>query len=100
MRESTGGVKYATILRSRRRGAHHKIAGNSNNLARSESIRRLLQKMVEEVNVRVSTSESIKKFAIVERDFEIEKDEVTPTGKLKREVVTAHHRDLIESLYL
>jgi long-chain acyl-CoA synthetase len=78
----------------------HEIAGDSNNLARSESLRKLVQNVIEEVNVRVSTSESIRKFAIVERDFEIEKDEVTPTGKLKREVVTAHHRDLIESLYL
>ena len=78
----------------------HKIAGDAHNLAGSESMRTVLQKMIAEVNARVSTSESIKKFAIVERDFEIEKDEVTPTGKLKREVVTAHHRDLIESLYL
>jgi long-chain acyl-CoA synthetase len=78
----------------------NEIAGRSNNLAGSESMHKLVQKMIEEVNARVSTSESIKKFAIVERDFEIEKDEVTPTGKLKREVVTAHHRDLIESLYL
>jgi long-chain acyl-CoA synthetase len=78
----------------------NEIAGRSNNLAGSESMHKLVQKMIEEVNARVSTSESIKKFAIVERDFEIEKDEVTPTGKLKREIVTAHHRDLIESLYL
>jgi long-chain acyl-CoA synthetase len=78
----------------------NEIAGRSNNLAGSESMHKLVQKMIEEVNARISTSESIKKFAIVERDFEIEKDEVTPTGKLKREVVTAHHRDLIESLYL
>ena len=78
----------------------HEAGGDSDNLARSESMRRLVQKMIEKVNVRVSTSEAIKKFAIVERDFEIEKDEVTPTGKLKREIVTAHHRDLIESLYL
>jgi long-chain acyl-CoA synthetase len=48
----------------------------------------------------VSTTESIKKFALLEHDFEIEKDEVTPTGKLKREVVSEHHRDLIESLYV
>lgn len=74
--------------------------GSSNNLAASESVRQLVQKTIEQVNARVSTSESIKKFAIVERDFEIEKDEVTPTGKLKREVVIAHNRDLIESLYL
>jgi long-chain acyl-CoA synthetase len=78
----------------------HKIAADCNNLAGSESLRNAVQKMIEEVNARVSTSESIKKFAILERDFEIEKDEVTPTGKPKREVVTAHYRELIDSLYL
>jgi len=78
----------------------HEIAEGPNNLAGSESMRKLVQQMIAEVNARVSSSESIKKFAIVEHDFEIEKDEVTPTGKLKREVVTAHHRELIESLYL
>lgn len=76
------------------------IAAGGGNLARSESMRKLLQEMIDEVNERVSSSESIKKFAIVEHDFEIEKDEVTPTGKLKREIVTAHYRELIESLYL
>jgi len=87
-------VEAAEFLRA------HEIAAVSDNLARSESMRKLLQEMIDEVNERVSTSESIKKFAILEHDFEIEKEEVTPTGKLKREVVTAHHRDLIESLYL
>src|SRR6185295_4845718 len=52
----------------------HKIAGDTNHLAGSESVRNVLQQMIAEVNARVSTSEWIKKFAIVERDFEIEKD--------------------------
>ena len=69
------------------------------NPARSESMRKLVSEMIDEVNARVSTTESIKKFELLEHDFEIEKDEVTPTGKLKREVVTEHYRDLIESLY-
>ena len=73
--------------------------GDSDNLARSESLQKLVQKMIDAVNKRLSSSESIKKFAILGGDFEIEKNEVTPTGKLKREVVTANHRDLIENLY-
>jgi long-chain acyl-CoA synthetase len=78
----------------------HEVAAGAESLARSESMRKLVQEMIDAVNARVSSSESIKKFAILDHDFEIEKDEVTPTGKLKREVVTAHQRDLIESLYL
>jgi long-chain acyl-CoA synthetase len=78
----------------------HEIAAGSDNLAQSDSIRKLVSEMVDEVNARVSTTESIKKFALLEHDFEIEKDEVTPTGKLKREVVTEHYSDLIARLYL
>ena len=59
----------------------------------------LVQKIIDKVNARVSSTESIKRFGILDRDFEIEKDEVTPTGKVKREVVTARYRDEIESLY-
>jgi long-chain acyl-CoA synthetase len=77
----------------------HEIVAGSDDLARPESMRKLVQEMIDEVNARVSTAESIKKFVLLDHDFEIEKDEVTPTGKLKREVVTEHHRQLIESLY-
>lgn len=67
---------------------------------RADRMRNLVQEMIDGVNARLSSSESIKKFAILERDFEIEADEVTPTGKLKREVVISHHHALIDSLYI
>jgi len=67
--------------------------------AHSLTMREVIQKQVDIVNARVSSSESIKKFVILDRDFEIEQDEVTPTGKLKREVITERYQDLIESLY-
>jgi long-chain acyl-CoA synthetase len=75
------------------------IVGGLDDLRQSEPIRKLVQKMIDEVNARVSSTESIKKFVILDHDFEIEKDEVTPTGKLKRKVVTERCRDQIESLY-
>lgn len=75
----------------------HAIAAD--NPARSESMRKLVSNMIDEVNARVSTTEAIRKFALLDHDFEIEKDEVTPTGKLKREVVSEHYRELIASLY-
>ena len=61
--------------------------------------RETVQSIVEGVNRRVSSSESIKRFAILERDFEIARDEITPTGKLKRDVITRRYSNLIESLY-
>ena len=58
-----------------------------------------IQEIVDTVNRRVSSTESIKRFAILDRDFEIGRDEITPTGKLKRDVITARFRDVIEKLY-
>jgi long-chain acyl-CoA synthetase len=77
----------------------HGMSTASNNLARAEPVLGFVQKMIDEVNARVSSTESIKRFAILDRDFEIEKDEVTPTGKLRREIVTERYRDLIDELY-
>jgi long-chain acyl-CoA synthetase len=62
--------------------------------------RETLQAVVDNVNRRVSSTESIKRFAILERDFEIARDEITPTGKLKRDVITNRFRNVIERLYL
>jgi long-chain acyl-CoA synthetase len=58
-----------------------------------------VQEIIDKVNRRVSSTESIKRFAILERDFEIARDEITPTGKLKRDVITERFRDVIENLY-
>jgi long-chain acyl-CoA synthetase len=58
-----------------------------------------VQDIVDRVNRRVSSTESIKRFAILDRDFEIARDEITPTGKLKRDVIVNRFRDVIENLY-
>ena len=61
--------------------------------------REAVQEIIDKVNRRVSSTESIKRFAILDRDFEIARDEITPTGKLKRDVITERFRDVIENLY-
>jgi long-chain acyl-CoA synthetase len=59
----------------------------------------VVQQKVDEVNRRVSSTEPIKKFAILDYDFEIAKDEITPTGKVKRDVVAERYSNVIEELY-
>jgi long-chain acyl-CoA synthetase len=51
------------------------------------------------VNRERSRFEQIKRFVILERDFSMDKDEVTPTLKLKRQVVLEHFAPEIDSLY-
>lgn len=58
-----------------------------------------IQSIIDDVNRRVSSTESIRRFAILDRDFEIEREEITPTGKLKRDVITKRFREVIDELY-
>jgi long-chain acyl-CoA synthetase len=62
--------------------------------------RETVQGIVDGVNRRVSSTESIKRFAILDRDFEIGRDEITPTGKLKRDVIVNRFKNVIDELYL
>ncbi len=68
-------------------------------LAQSKEILGLVQRMIDGVNAKVSSTESIRRFVILGQDFNIDQDEVTPTGKLKRVVINRRYGELIESLY-
>lgn len=68
-------------------------------LTRRPEIVGLVQEIVNAVNARVSSSESIKKFVILERDLQVEADEVTPTMKVKRNVVSERFGELLQDLY-
>ncbi|MFL6282450.1 MAG: AMP-dependent synthetase/ligase, partial [Pyrinomonadaceae bacterium] len=68
-------------------------------LARTEEMRALVQGIIESANRRVSSSESVKKFVVLERDFRPDLDEVTPTMKLKRDVVARNFESVLRSLY-
>jgi len=54
---------------------------------------------VQNANSAVSRAEQIKKFSVLTTDFTVESGELTPTLKLKRNVVTSAYADDIEALY-
>lgn len=54
---------------------------------------------VADANKSVSHAESIKKYRLLPHDFSEESGELTPTMKLKRNVITAAYADEIESIY-
>lgn len=68
-------------------------------LTRSAEIRALVQTIVEEVNKKLSSTERIRKFAILDHDLTIEDEEITPTMKIKRKVVTERYGDILKGLY-
>ncbi len=68
-------------------------------LTKHQAIVDLINATIEKTNARLSSSEQIKKFAILERDFSLEDDEITPTLKVKRNVVSANFADVLQNLY-
>jgi long-chain acyl-CoA synthetase len=68
-------------------------------LAGHERVRALVARYLEEANSRLPRWETIKRFAVLQRELTIEGGDFTPSLKLKRRAVIAQHRDLLESLY-
>jgi long-chain acyl-CoA synthetase len=68
-------------------------------LAAHQQVRELIAGYIQEANSRLPRWETIKRFAVLARGLTVEDGDVTPSLKLKRRVVTAKHRDLLESLY-
>jgi long-chain acyl-CoA synthetase len=54
---------------------------------------------VDRVNARYARAAQVRKFAILPRQFSIDEGELTGTLKVRRNVVTDHFSDEIESLY-
>lgn len=59
----------------------------------------LLQRQIDALTPNLARYEKIKKVALLENEFTIEGDELTPTLKVKRRVIDEKYRDVIEKLY-
>jgi long-chain acyl-CoA synthetase len=65
----------------------------------SEAMRAEVQKAVDEVNAKVGRVEQVKKFSILPHDLAQETGELTPTLKVKRNVVNEKFAGVVEALY-
>ena len=78
----------------------HGISGDTvAELAESPQLRTVLEGRVEQVNRRLAPYESIKKFVIARQDFTEASNELTPTLKVKRQVVTQKYQAELDALY-
>ena len=76
------------------------LAGVTFDQARThEAVLAELQKAVDDANKSVSKAESIRKFAVLPGDFTEENGYLTPSLKLKRNIVMKDFHDQVESLY-
>jgi long-chain acyl-CoA synthetase len=62
-------------------------------------VQHLYQQAVDAVNEQLAQFERIKRFAVLAREFSIEAGELTPTLKVRRQIVETRYKDLIEGLY-
>jgi long-chain acyl-CoA synthetase len=67
-------------------------------LAGSE-IKRLLLEAIDKATPDLASYEKIKKIILLDRDFEIDREEMTPTLKVKRNKVEEKYKELIDALY-
>jgi long-chain acyl-CoA synthetase len=68
-------------------------------LVRNEQIVSFLRSEIERTTPNLASYERIKKIAVLDHDFEIERGEITPTLKVKRNIIETKYRDLIEGMY-
>ena len=68
-------------------------------LTADPAVEHYVRTCVDELNVRLNRWETVKDFRILDHDLSVEDDELTPSLKIKRRVVEARFRSLLESMY-
>jgi len=68
-------------------------------LARHPVVRAEVEREVEEANQRFSQVERVKKFTVLDEEWQPDSEELTPTMKLKRRGINAKYAAEIEALY-
>jgi long-chain acyl-CoA synthetase len=78
----------------------HGMAGASyTDVVRSEEVHALVAGYVEELNTRLNRWETIKKWQLLDHDLTIESGELTPSMKVKRNVVEGNYEQQIAAFY-
>lgn len=79
--------------------AHGKGGQPREQLVEDAELREEIGHAIDDANRSVSRAESIRKFAILPRDFTLEAQELTPSLKVRREVVNQHFAPVLTELY-
>jgi long-chain acyl-CoA synthetase len=78
---------------------HDIVYSNRTELVKNEKIVDFFLSEVNKSLKDLAAYEKVKKIALLDRDFEIAKGEITPTLKVKRNIIEEKYADLIEFLY-
>ena len=72
---------------------------NYASLTRAPEVQALIQGVIDQVNARFARVEQIKKFFLLDTQLTAEDEELTPTMKLKRQLVQTKYAPQIEAMY-
>ena len=79
--------------------SEHGLPSDIPSLAREPAVRALVQEALDKANAKYAQVEQVKRFAILDHDLSQETGELTPTLKVKRNVVNEKYKDIFDSLY-
>ena len=68
-------------------------------LTQHSTVKEMIQNYVDQLNTGLDSYETIKKFAILKQDFTQEAGEITPSLKVKRKVVEANNKEILDGFY-
>jgi long-chain acyl-CoA synthetase len=77
----------------------HSLPEDIPSLSREPAVHALVQAEIDRANTRYAQVEQVKKFVILDHDLSQATGELTPTLKVKRNVVNERYADLFDALY-
>jgi long-chain acyl-CoA synthetase len=72
---------------------------NRTELVRNAAVTNFICAEIDRATPNLASYEKIKRVVLLDRDFEIEKGEITPTLKVKRNIIEQKYKALIDALY-
>lgn len=79
--------------------ADNDVSGDYAQIVASDKCKQLVQGYVDELNSKLNRWETIKKWALLDHDLTVESGEMTPSMKVKRNVVQDNYQSLIDGFY-
>ena len=68
-------------------------------LAEHDTVKEIVQAELDRANANYAKVEQVKKFKILDHDLSIETGELTPTLKVKRNIIYDRYEDMFEAMY-
>jgi long-chain acyl-CoA synthetase len=75
------------------------VPGDYAEIVSSEKCRTMVQSYIDQLNSQLNRWETIKKWKLLDHDLSVESGELTPSMKVKRNVVEDNYKDKIEAFY-